>query len=130
MLFKRPGAPGPLTVVRSDVFHAVGGYDESHGFNEDIDLGLRLAERGVILSMVRETLYVWSMRRIRREGKVKVMNQYILSLLPILLFKRPFKHMPGYVMGGHMYNKQKKIQPTVLKMYERKLRALMRELFD
>ncbi len=130
VLFKRPGAPGPLTIVRSDVFRAVGGYDESHGFNEDIDLGLRLAERGVILSMVRETLYVWSMRRIRREGKVKVMNQYILSLLPILLFKRPFKHMPGYIMGGHMYNKQKKIQPTVLKMYERKLRVLMRELFD
>ena len=40
--------------MRSDVFRAVGGYDESHGFNEDIDLGLRLAERGVILSMVRK----------------------------------------------------------------------------
>ena len=130
VLFKRPAAPGPLTVVRADIFRSVDGYDETHAFNEDVDLGLRLAARGVILSMVRETLYVWSMRRIRRESKMKIMNQYILSMLPILLFKRPFKHMPGYIMGGHMYTKKKKIRSSMLKTYERKLRDLMHELFD
>lgn len=129
VLFKRPAAPGPLTVVRADVFRSVNGYDETHAYNEDIDLGLRLAERGVILSMLRETLYVWSMRRIRRESKMKIMNQYVLSMLPILLFKRPFKHMPGYIMGGHMYAKKKKIRSSVIKAYERKLKSLIKELF-
>ena len=128
VLFKRPAAPGPLTVVRADVFHSVSGYDETHAYNEDIELGLRLAEQGVILSMLRETLYVWSMRRIRREGKVKLMNQYVLSELAILLFKRPFKYMPGYIMGGHFYTKRRPKQ-SVLKKYERKLKTLMKELF-
>lgn len=129
VLMKRPLTPGPMTVIRCDVFHRVGGYDESHRYNEDVDLGLRLAKKKIILSMLRETCYVWSMRRIRREGKVKVINQYILSMLPIMILKRPFKHMPGYFMGGQMYGK-KKIKQSVLQVYERKLKAIMRDLFD
>jgi glycosyltransferase involved in cell wall biosynthesis len=131
VLLKRPVAPGPLTVVRNDLFHDVGGYDESHAFNEDVDLGLRLAKNGAILSMIRETLYVWSMRRIRRESKMKIANQYVMSLLPILLFKRPFKHMPGYIMGGHMYGKKhKKVTKITIRQYEQRLKLLMRELFS
>lgn len=128
VLLKRPVAPGPLTIIRKDVFESVGGYDETHEYNEDVDLGLRLSEQGVILNMLRETLYVWSMRRIRREGKVKQISQYILAFLPILLFRRPLKHMPGYIMGGHLYKNKKPVKRSVLKIYERKLKQLMKEL--
>ncbi len=127
VLLKRPVAPGPLTIVRKDVFESIGGYDESHQYNEDVDLGLRLSERGVMLQILRETLYVWSMRRIRREGKMKQISQYILALLPVLLFRRPLKHMPGYIMGGQLYGKK---QQTVLKKYEKKFRILLKELFE
>ncbi|MCX6794333.1 MAG: hypothetical protein NTY06_04505, partial [Candidatus Gottesmanbacteria bacterium] len=107
------------------------GYDETQAFNEDVEFGLRLTKQGVILTFLRETLYIWSMRRIRREGKIKVMNQYILSLIPILLFKRPFKVMPGYAMGGHLYTK--KYKPSTIKIlrsYEKTLKRFAKELFE
>lgn len=129
IVWKRPVTPGPLTIIRADAFHEIGGYDETHAFNEDVDLGLRLAKRGIRLQMLREALYIWSMRRIRREGKLKVMQQYVLSALPVFFLKRPFKYMPGYVMGGQLYGKKKKIKRSVLLQYERKLKFLVKELF-
>lgn len=126
-IINRPVAPGPLNCIRRDLFRTVGGYDETQAFNEDVEFGLRLAKRGATLTFLRETLYVWSMRRIRREGKMKLLNQYIVAMIPILLFNRPFKAMPGYIMGGHIYGKK---QQSILKQYEKKLRALLKELFE
>lgn len=129
VLLKRQVAPGPFTAVNADVFHEVGGYDESHAYNEDVDLGLRLAKKNIQFQMLRETGYIWSMRRIRKEGKMKLVNQYLLSLLPIIVIKRPFKHMPGYVMGGQNYGK-KRIKRSALRNYEQKFKKLLTELFD
>lgn len=132
LLFKRPFAPGPLNVIRKDTFNSVGEYNEEHAYNEDVELGMRLSKVGITVQLLRETLYIWSMRRIRREGKMKVMQQYIISGLPVLFFKRPFKYMPGYIMGGHLYKSKKKktISKSTIRAYEKKLIALMRELFD
>jgi hypothetical protein len=131
LLFKRPVTPGPLTVIRKDIFDGFEGYDETQAFNEDVEFGLRLAKNGVILTILREPLYIWSMRRIRREGKMKVMNQYIISMIPIIFFRRPFKVMPGYIMGGHLYDKNiRKIKVSAMKKYELQLKKLMGELFE
>lgn len=130
LIFKKPLTPGPLTIIHRDAFDAVHGYDEAHAFNEDVDFGLRLYKIGIHLSIFRETLYVWSLRRFRNEGTLKVLNQYFLSLFPILLFNRSMKRMPGYVMGGQLYTKKKSITRSVLKGYERKLKSLMKELFS
>lgn len=127
--FKRQLAPGPLTLIQSDVFRSIGGYDETHAFHEDVELGLRLASKGIDLMILREALFIYSMRRIRREGKLKVMQQYVASIFPVLLFKHPFKYMPGYIMGGQLYGRKKKINRSVLKVYERKLKQLLKEFF-
>jgi glycosyltransferase involved in cell wall biosynthesis len=131
VLIKRPVAPGPLNCIGARLFHSVGGYNEEQEFNEDVELGLHLDRVGVKLTFLREALYVWSMRRIRRENKIKVMNQYIVSMIPILLFKRPFKVMPGYVMGGHAYTKkQKSYMATFIKKYEKSIKNFAKELFE
>lgn len=126
---KRPLTPGPLTGIRTSVFRDAGGYDESHAFNEDAEFGLRLAKQGKTLSIIPEALYKWSMRRIRNEGKLKVMQQYVISAFPIFFLRRPMKYMPGYIMGGQLYGKKKNINRSVLKGYERKLKQLLKELF-
>lgn len=130
LIFKKPLTPGPLTIIHRDAFDAVHGYDEAHAFNEDVDLGLRLYKIGIHLSILRETLYVWSLRRFRKEGTLKVLNQYVISLFPILLFNRSMKWMPGYVMGGHLYSQKKTLPKSVLKKYEQKLRDVMKEVFE
>lgn len=128
LLLKKPLTPGPLTIVHSEAFTDVGGYDEDHHYNEDADFGLRLHKSGTTLMILREVLYIWSLRRIRKEGTLKVLNQYVISALPILLFNRSLKRMPGYIMGGQLYGKRR-VRRSVLRVYERKLKALMKELF-
>ncbi len=101
--FRRPIAPGPLTAVRRDVFELVGGYDESLTFGEDYDFTRRVAERGITLQMLRETLYEYSLRRVRRDGKLRFMGLYARAALRVLLTKKNLEHVPTYVMGGHLY---------------------------
>lgn len=129
LIFKKPLTPGPLTIVRKDAFKEVGGYDEAHAFHEDVDFGQRLKAAGVPLLVLRETLFIWSLRRFRKEGTLKVLNQYVVSLFPIILFNRSMKKMPGYTMGGQLYGKKKTFKRSVLKGYEKKLTSLMKELF-
>lgn len=131
IIWRRPFAPGPLTAVLRSVFDRVGGYNEAHAYNEDVEFSMRVQKENIPLHIIRETLYIWSLRRLRDQGTLKVVQQYLLSSFPILLFKRPFKHMPGYVMGGHLYDKKKKpINSSRLKQYEKKLKALVKELFE
>lgn len=101
--FNRPIAPGPLAVIRRDVFESVGGYNEALTFGEDYDLTQRITERGIDLQILRETLYEFSLRRVRREGKLRFMLLYAKAALRVLLLKRNLKHVPSYVMGGHLY---------------------------
>jgi glycosyltransferase involved in cell wall biosynthesis len=127
MLFiKRPFPQGPLACFRRDIFTKIGGYDETHKYHEDIDLGLRLKKNGIPFSILRETLFVWSLRRFRREGTSKVMQQYILSILPVIFFSRSVKSMPGYVMGG-----QEKVHKMKnWKRFQRNLKKLLKEVFE
>lgn len=127
-IFKHPVTPGPMTVVHKSAYEEVGGYDETHQYHEDVDFGLRLFKRGITMEIIPESLYIWSLRRFRKQGTLKVLNQYVLSVWPMLL-NRPMKYMPGYVMGGQIYGKKKKINRSVLLVYERKLKQLLKELF-
>src|SRR3989344_2676412 len=124
VLFKKPLTPGPLSIVHRSAFERVGGYDEEHAFNEDADFGLRLFKQGIHLAILRETLCIWSLRRFRKEGTLKVINQYILGVLPIVFLNTSLKRMPGYVMGGHVY-KKKATRRSNLRTYERKIKALL-----
>lgn len=128
VIFKKPLTPGPLTIVHQTAFDFVGGYDVEHEFNEDADFGLRLFKSGAPIYILREALCIWSLRRFRKEGTLKVINQYILGVLPIVFLNRSIKRMPGYVMGGQMYGKQKSKHSALLR-YERKIRKLLREFF-
>jgi glycosyltransferase involved in cell wall biosynthesis len=130
IILHRPLAPGPLTIVLRSVFDAVGGYDETRVFNEDVDLSMRLHKKSFFFTVIPETLYTWSMRRLRKEGRLRLLQQYLMSGLPYLFFKYPVRFIPGYLTGGHIYKKKKGMKQTALKRYDAKLKAIMKELFE
>lgn len=103
IIMHRPIAPGPLTVVRRQVFDLVGGYDEALGFGEDYDFSRRIAARGIGLQILRETLYVYSLRRVRKQGRLRFMRLYARAALLVLLTRKNLRSVPSYVMGGHVY---------------------------
>lgn len=130
LVVKRQLTPGPLTIVSRIAFDKVGGYDEDHAFNEDVDFGLRLGKAGFTLSILRETLCVYSLRRFRKQGKLKVLQQYVTAGIVALFTNSALKKMPSYIMGGHMYGNRRSSGKSVLKRYKTKLRRLSKELFS
>jgi glycosyltransferase involved in cell wall biosynthesis len=129
--FKRPFSPGPFTAVEKSAFTLVGGYDTNHAFNEDVDFGLRLDKQHIKLQVIRETLYVVSLRRFRTQGTLKVAQQYAQAALPVLFFKKSLSKMPGYIMGGQMYDQKKKqMNMTVLKNFNKKFQKIVFEFFS
>ncbi len=129
-IVKRQIAPGPFAAVRRTVFIASGGYDEHRGYGEDQEFSMRLYEQGVELEFLRETLYVYSLRRFRKQGTLKMMQFYAKNSLIALITKRAPNNIPGYIMGGHLYGKKQTLKRSVLNEYERKLKTLMKELFS
>lgn len=130
LIFKKPHAPGPLTIVRRSVFRSIGGYDENHAFHEDVDFGIRLLRAGHSVQILRESLCIWSLRRFRKEGTLKVLNQYVVGMLPVLFLNTAFKRMPGYTMGGHVYKKPARSAKSTIRKFERNLKKLLREVFE
>ncbi len=129
LLFHRQLSPGPFTAVTKSAFDAIGGYDESLEFGEDQNLSQRLADHGTPLAIIRETLFIWSMRRFRAQGTVWSAQVYLRSALRVLFTGKNYTHMPGYIMGGHLYDKKRAMKRSVLKTFETKFKKMMREVF-
>ncbi len=132
LFLNRPLSPGPLTIIRRDLFEKIGGYDEGRRFHEDMDLSLRASSLGIPFRILRETLYLVSLRRPRKQGVGRVIQQYLLAALPVLFLRKTFKDLPGgYIMGGQLYDKKKRpIKRSVFKKYEIKLKQLVREFLE
>lgn len=131
VLFKRPFAPGPFSLVTRKVFNSVDGYDVTATFGEDYDFTLRVLKTGVSMDILRETLYVWSLRRVRKKGVFTITTQYLSGALNAMFFNKALKNMPGYLMGGHIYDKdQKPLGEEVLKRYEMKFKQIIRSLLE
>lgn len=131
LLFHRPLSPGPFTAVHRDAFARVNGYDETIQFGEDQNISQRLTDAGISLSILRETLYIWSLRRFRSHGFFRASWIYVQAGLRVLFTKKNHSFVPGYIMGGHVYRKKKKFfSRLVLKRYENKLKKLMKEMLE
>jgi glycosyltransferase involved in cell wall biosynthesis len=130
VVVKRPLAPGPFTCVTREAFDVVGGYDEAHTFGEDQNFSQRLFTKGIEIQILRETLYIWSLRRLRSKGMLKVSQAYVMDALALLFTKRGLKYMPGYIMGGQEYSKAKKKKASNLTTIKRRVRSALLELFE
>jgi glycosyltransferase involved in cell wall biosynthesis len=104
LFLRRPIAPGPLAAVRREVFDLAGGYTEGLTFGEDYDFTQKVIAHGLELQILRETLYELSLRRVRRDGKLRFMWLYAKGALLVLFTKRNIKNAPTYVMGGQNYD--------------------------
>ena len=130
LIIKRQHAPGPLTIVTKKAFDSVNGYDENRTYLEDYDLSWRLSKKGCRMQILRETVCVWSLRRLRNKGNLRFAQMYAQSVFSVLINK-PFKNMPGYVMGGHLYDKKKKSAGRkALQKFERNLKKLLNDIFE
>ena len=128
ILVKRPFSPGPFTGVSKRIFEEVSGYTAGLQWGEDVDFSAKIKKAGYSFSILREVLYIWSMRRLRKEGKLKFIQQAAKATFYFLITNKAFTS--GYEMGGHMYGKKKKVNSSVLKRFSTTLGKLMKEVFE
>lgn len=86
----KPHAAGCFMMVRKDVHHQLGGFDERITFCEDTDYAIRAAKIGHFAILKNVPIYV-STRRMRKEGAVMIAVKYLMAELHIL-FLGPIRH--------------------------------------
>ena len=60
-----------------------------------------------MLTVLREVLCVFSLRRYRKQGILGAFGAYIYSSISVLLTNTSPSNVPGFVMGGKLYNEKK-----------------------
>jgi glycosyltransferase involved in cell wall biosynthesis len=129
-IVKRQIAPGSFAAIRREVFESIGGYDESRGYGEDQEISMRLFEKGILLGFLRETIYIYSLRRFRRQGTLRMVQTYAKNAFIALLTKRAPAQEKGYIMGGQLYEKPKTIKKSSFRKYEKRLKIFIQEMFE
>lgn len=117
--FNRPFALGAGMIFERNYFMTLGGFDETLVMGEDYDLAIRSFHWGVRAKFLKDIYITYSLRRIRREGKLKAYYKFFLSNVQYLIRGKIEKGLIEYEMGGHLYNK------THLKKSENSLQDIL-----
>jgi len=128
----RPFALGAGIIIEKKYFFTIGGFDEKLEFGEDYDLAIRSYNWGVRAKFLNEVKLTYSLRRIRKEGKLKAYYIFFLSTLQYLLKGKTERKMFKYEMGGHLYktdNKEKKSQKILDQLNTGNIIKQLRESF-
>lgn len=126
-IVKKPLA-GVVVGVKKDLFDQVSGFDETRTFAEDYDLTQKLNRIGVQLTIIRETLYIHSLRRYRTQGRMKLLQAYASGILRVLITGQSPKHIHGYELGGQIYKKKKPTR-SVIRIFQKGYKKLLKDLF-
>jgi len=101
-----PHAPGFCMFVRRDLHDKLGGFDETVVFCEDHDYAQRFTEFGTF-GFLKSTKIPVSIRRLDRDGRMKIAMKYLLAELHIA-FVGPIRSDRFHYTFGHDKKKIKK----------------------
>jgi len=112
----KPLPTGSAMVFNRDFFNMIGGYNDKHHdkkvlFPEDQEIVIRAKQRGVKAKVAKKCQFRFSLRRMRKEGKLNVMGKYVLMALEMMLGGKPSSSL-AYEMGGQAY-KDKPVKKDV-----------------
>lgn len=110
---KKPFSAGPAQIWDRDVFLKIKGFDDI--FGEDHQIIRKAKEWGIHIRQI-STLKVWySLRRFKREGRLKLFTHFIRCNIHMLFNDKLGKEFE-YSMGGHLYRKKNKESNTLAKI--------------
>lgn len=121
----KPFAGGFNTIIDKKVFNRVRGYREYLTMSEDHDLALRTYQAGYDLAILKEPRLELSLRRLRSEGTVQVLQKYTKANLYLFLRGPITKKLFDYPMGGHVhYEKERQRKNKKLLELDRYIKKL------
>ena len=100
-----PHAPGFCMLARRNLHEKIGGFDESILFCEDHDYARRATEHGQF-GFLKSTKIPVSIRRLDRDGRMKIAVKYMLAELHLALLG-PIRHNKFNYTFGHTVKARK-----------------------
>lgn len=104
----RPFSSGGSMVFERNFFGLVGGFPEDVYMSEDHQIIQRAYKYGVKARFMRNIKVKMSMRRMKKEGELKVLYKYLLTAAQFLIKGKIDKKIIEYQMGGHFYLQKEK----------------------
>lgn len=127
-LIDRPFVVGANFIVSKTVFEKIGGFREEVKYAEDYDLAVRLYEKHYTLDILKSPRLVFSLRRYRHEGRLKVLRKNAQAALHVLTRGPITKDLFDYPMGGAIYRFKQRTQiaPATLAKAQRYIKRFVR----
>lgn len=99
----RPFALGAAMIFEKNYFFTLNGFDERLSFGEDYEITRRSFKWGVKAKFLSDVSAMYSLRRIRKEGKLLAYYKFFLSTAQYLIKGKTERKLFDYEMGGHLY---------------------------
>ena len=112
----RPMLIGACVGCKKTVFAKIHGFNENLEYLEDLEFARKVKDAGYALEVFREPTYVYSLRRLRKEGTLKLIYQQLPIWISILKSKKITHTVGEYPMlGGNYFQEDdfKEKQPPV-----------------
>jgi len=98
---------GGSMIVEADLFKLIGGFDEKLHVSEDHEIIQRAHNFGVNPKFMSNIPVTFSLRRMKKEGQLKLLYKYLLSTAHRLFVGEVKNKIYSYEMGGQVYISEK-----------------------
>jgi hypothetical protein len=106
LLIGTPGALGAMIGCRRKIFGKIGGFNPKITFAEDADFIRQGYRKGYSFSVLHEPRYVYSLRRFRKVGTLKLLQKYAILNIKHMT-NQTIDQKKEYPMGGSYLKKTK-----------------------
>ncbi len=110
-----PGALGAMIGCLKSKFHIIGGFDKTVGFAEDTEFVRQGYAKGLSFRVFREPRYVYSLRRFRKLGILKMIHK-TATLYIKYITRQQIDQKREYPMGGEIFGKDAKTRVIIDKI--------------
>lgn len=128
----QPYAYGAFIGCRRDVFTEINGFDETITFAEDVNFVFRVVKAGYKFVVFKEPTFVYSLRRFRKEGTLRLIRNLAPIGLKNLAHKKITEPMESYPMLGGKYFedgvRENKTKNKPMKRTVRQINAMLKTL--
>lgn len=99
----KPISAGGQMIIERNFFQTIGGFDETLFIAEDHHIIKKAYQWGVHPKFARSLKVRFSLRRMKREGKLRLFYKYFIASTHFLLKGEVREKIFEYEMGGHLY---------------------------
>ena len=118
--FNKALSAGGNMVWEKNFFNLVGGFDEKLTITEDHDIIRKAHLWGVKVQVIHSVQVKFSLRRMKREGRLKLFYKVLISHFHLFFNDKLKKKLFDYEMGGHLYKKEIiEKKPTFMKVFRK-----------